>query len=187
MQREQRLAMDELISRLRAGRVTRRTFLQDALAIGLTSASALSLLESCGSAAISLVWQGEYDASGTYQRLVDTFNQRYQGRIHVVLQLGPAGTNDLITIERTMFKARSFAVDIFSVDIIYVAEFALQRWLQPISEKRWPHGQRAKYLSLPLYACTFDGQLWAVPLRCDVGLLYSRTDLVPAPRPPGKS
>jgi multiple sugar transport system substrate-binding protein len=182
---EQRLAIDELITRLRAGRVTRRTFLECALATGLSSVSAFSLLESCGSAsarnAVSLIWQGEYDASGTYQKLVNAFNQRNQGRIHVSLLPGPNGTNDLITIERNMLKARSAAVDIFSIDIIYVAEFAQRYWLQPISENRWPQRERAKYLRIPLHACTFNGQLWAVPIRSDVGLLYYRSDLVPAP------
>jgi multiple sugar transport system substrate-binding protein len=112
---------------------------------------------------------------------VNTFNERNQGRIHVTLQLGPDGTNDLITIERNMLKARSAAVDIFSVDIIYVAEFAHQHWLQPISESRWPQQERAKYWQSPLQACTFGGQLWAVPLRSDVGLIYYRTDFISTP------
>jgi len=185
MRVEHRGVMDELITRMRAGRVTRRSFLEGALAIGLTSASALSLLESCGSTQtsdlISLVWQGEHDASGTYQRLVDLFNQSHQGRIHVSLQLGPDGTNDLITIERNMLNAQNAAVDIFSVDIIYVAEFAQRQWLQPISEDQWPQRERDHYFAPPLHACTFDGLLWAAPIRSDVGLLYYRTDLVPVP------
>lgn len=185
MQVEQRVAMDELISRMRAGRVTRRTFLEGALAIGLTSMSALSLLESCGSAQtiapISLVWQGEHDASGTYQRLVKNFNRTHQGRILVSLQPGPDGTDDLITIERNMLNAQNAAVDIFSVDIIYVAEFAQQSWLQPISEDQWPSQAREQYFQPPLDACTFDGLLQAAPIRSDVGLLYYRTDLVPTP------
>lgn len=182
---EQRLAFDELLTRLRSGRVTRRTFLERALALGLSFASALSVLESCGSShssnTISLIWQGEYDPSGAYQQLVDTFNQRNQGRIHVTSQLGPDGTDDLITIERNILKARSAAVDIFSVDIIYIAEFARQQWLQPISESRWPQQERTKYLRTPLQACTFDGQLWAAPFRSDVGLIYYRTDFIPTP------
>jgi len=80
-----------------------------------------------------------------------------------------------------MLKARSTAVDIFSVDIIYVAEFAHQRWLQPLSESRWPRQERAKYWQIPLQACTFEGQLWAVPLRSDVGLIYYRTDFISTP------
>ncbi|MBV9688745.1 MAG: hypothetical protein JO202_03435 [Ktedonobacteraceae bacterium] len=92
---EQHLVFNELITKLRSGRVTRRTFLEQARALGLSFASALSLLESCGSPSSSgtiyLIWQAEYDRSGTYQQLVNTFNERNQGRIHVTLQIGPAG------------------------------------------------------------------------------------------------
>ena len=182
---EQRLAFDELIIKLRSGRVTRRTFLERAWAVGLSSTSALSLLESCGNShsdtTIHLLWQSEYDPSNAYPQLVEGFNERNRGRIHVSLQLGPNGTNDLVRIERNILKAHSAAVDIFSVDIVYMAEFARQRWLQPISESRWPQRERAKYLELPLQACTFDGQLWAVPFKSDVGLIYYRTDFISTP------
>ena len=181
---EQRSAFDELITKMRAGRLTRRTFLERALLLGLSSASALSLLESCGSSrndTVYLVWQAEYDASDAGKLLVDSFNKLYQGRIQVALLVGPNATTDLITIERNTLKAHSTAIDIFSVDIIYVAELARQGWLQPISESRWPQQERAKYLEMPIRACTIDGQLWAVPFRSDAGLLYYRTDFLPSP------
>jgi multiple sugar transport system substrate-binding protein len=174
-----------MITKLRSGRVTRRTFLERILALGLSSTSALSLLEGCGSSSsdstVYLLWQSEYDPSNAYPQLVEDFNERNQGRIHVSMQLGPNGTNDLARIERNILKAHSAAVDIFSVDIVYMAEFAQQRWLQPISESRWPQREREKYLEKPLQACTFDGQLWAVPFKSDVGLIYYRTDFISTP------
>jgi multiple sugar transport system substrate-binding protein len=45
---DQREALDEIIVKIRAGRITRRTFLERAIAIGLTSSVAGSLLEACG-------------------------------------------------------------------------------------------------------------------------------------------
>ena len=179
-----RFTFDTLVATLRSGRVTRRAFLEQSLVLGLSSAAALSLLESCrGSrdSTIYLIWQAEYDPSSMQQQLVDSFNQRNQGRIHVTLQVGPNGTNDLAAIERNVLKAHSTAVDIFSVDIIYLAEFASQGWLQPISESRWSQQERAKYLRTPIEACTFYGQLWAAPFRSDVGLLYYRTDWLAHP------
>ncbi len=182
---EQRLALDEMITKLRSGRVTRRTFLERVLALGLSSTSALSLLEGCGNSSsdttVHLLWQSEYDPSNAYQQLVEDFNQRNQGRIHVIIQLSPKGTNDVVRIERNILKAHSAAVDIFSVDVVYMAEFAQQRWLQPISEGRWPQRERERYLEKLLQACTFDGQLWAVPFKGDVGLIYYRTDFISTP------
>ena len=80
---EQREALDEIIVKIRAGRMTRRTFLERAIALGLTSTAAGSLLEACGGSSSSggggqttnIVWQTENDTSGTYPALVDTYNK----------------------------------------------------------------------------------------------------------------
>jgi multiple sugar transport system substrate-binding protein len=73
---EQRTAFDEVLTKLRGGRMTRRTFLERASAIGLSSVAMTSLLESCGNEnTLELVWQSEFDLSGTYQKLVDDFNR----------------------------------------------------------------------------------------------------------------
>ena len=70
---EQREALDEAITKIRAGRWTRRTFLERVVALGLSSSAAVSLLEACGgstpstgSGTTSIVWQTENDTTGTY-------------------------------------------------------------------------------------------------------------------------
>src|SRR5579859_1186341 len=78
---EQREALDDLIVKMRAGRMTRRTFMERAVAIGLTSTVAGSLLEACGgggstnSGPTTIVWQTENDNSGTYPAIVDNYNK----------------------------------------------------------------------------------------------------------------
>src|SRR2546423_15464749 len=44
---EQGEVIDEIITKIRAGRMTRRTFLERAVAVGLSSSAAASLLEAC--------------------------------------------------------------------------------------------------------------------------------------------
>ncbi len=39
----------------------------------------------------------------------------------------------------------------------------------------------AKYFQGPIEGCTFNGHIWAVPLRTGGGLLYYRKDLIPTP------
>lgn len=185
MHAEQRSAFDELLTKLHAGRMTRRTFLERALAIGLASTTITSFLESCGSGSTNtithLVWQSEYDLSTAYQDIVAHYNSTNPDGIRVTLRAIPGGTNDLTTIERNLFKAHSAAADIYSVDIVFVSEFASQQWITPISESQWPTSKRAHYLQAPLQACTFNGQIWAAPYRTDAGLIYYRTDLVDTP------
>jgi multiple sugar transport system substrate-binding protein len=185
---EQRSAFAAMCAKLRAGRISRRTFLARAATIGFSTTAAASLLESCSGlggmpakATIYLVWQSEFDITKAYHDLVDTFNRTNMDNIHVSIQSVQAGTNDLTTIERNVLKAQSAAIDIFSIDVTTVAEFASQNWIIPISEQQWPLQERANYLTSALNACTFKGQLWAAPYRTDVGLIYYRADLVSTP------
>src|SRR5690242_8308429 len=123
---EKRDVLDEIIVKIRSGRITRRTFLARAATIGLSSTAAVSLLEACGGAggngsSVSLVWQTEKDSSSpsVYQALTDTFNSTvgHQKGIHVTWNQGPASTNDLLTKYANMLRARSHSIDVMSVDV----------------------------------------------------------------------
>src|SRR5689334_6357949 len=101
MRPEQRTALDEILAWMRTGRMKRRTFLENALAIGLSSSAAQSLLAACGGssnsssgnrAAINIVWRGEHDTAGIYQKLVNNFNQTNKDGIHVTFINGPTDT-----------------------------------------------------------------------------------------------
>ncbi|QBD81024.1 ABC transporter substrate-binding protein [Ktedonosporobacter rubrisoli] len=189
---EQREALDEIIVKMRSGRMKRRTFLERALAVGLTSGAAVSLLEACGGttnstggngAATNIVWQSENDTTNTYKDLVDTFNSTIgkQKGIHVTWNQGPSSTDEMLAKYTTMLRARSHSIDVLSLDIVYPAEFGAQQWIAPISDSQWPTSERSKYLPGPVQGCTYQGKLWAAPYRTDLGLLYYRKDLVPTP------
>ncbi len=186
---EQREVLDEIITKIRNGRITRRTFLERATLVGLSSTAAMSLLEACGGTSnssggngqtVNVTWQSEHDASGTYQYLVNAFNKQNTG-VHVTYTNGPTDTGQLLTIFTTMLRARSNSYDIMSMDIIWPPEFGSNGWTAPITESQWPASERANYLPGPLQGCTYNGKLWAAPLRTDTGLIYYRTDLVKTP------
>ena len=77
---EQGEVIDEIITKIRNGRITRRTFLERAVAVGLTSTAAVSLLEACGGTSNSSTGNGqtvninyiERDTNGVYAGLVPT-------------------------------------------------------------------------------------------------------------------
>lgn len=56
---EQGEVVDEIITKMRSGRMKRRTFLERALAVGLTSSAAISLLEACGGTSNSTGGNGQ--------------------------------------------------------------------------------------------------------------------------------
>ncbi|MBE3561260.1 MAG: ABC transporter substrate-binding protein [Ktedonobacteraceae bacterium] len=189
---EQSEALNEIITKIRSGRLTRRSFLERAVAIGLTSSAAVSLLEACGGttnstggngAATNVVWQSENETTNTYKDIADAFNNGIgkQKGIHVTWLQGPTSTNDMLTKYNNQFRARAKTPDIVSIDIVYQAQFAANQWTKPITDSQWPASEREKYLQGPIKGCTYQGKLWAAPLRTDLGLLYYRKDLVQTP------
>jgi multiple sugar transport system substrate-binding protein len=189
---EQREALDGIITKIRSGRMTRRTFLERATAIGLSSSAAVSLLEACGGstnstggngAATNIVWESEQESTGTYKGLTDTFNKTIgqKNGIHVTWNQGPSSTNDMLTKYTNMLRARNSSIDILSLDIVYPAQFAASQWTKPITDSQWPASERQKYLPGPIQGCTYQGKIWAAPFRTDLGLLYYRKDLIPTP------
>ncbi|MFL5666836.1 MAG: ABC transporter substrate-binding protein [Ktedonobacteraceae bacterium] len=181
---EQREALDEIIVKIRSGRMKRRTFLERAIALGLSSTVAGSLLEACGGSGpagagqtTNVVWQTENDNSGTYPALVDAYNKSNKDNVHVTWHNGPSGTGDILTIYDNTLRARSGSIDVMSIDVVYPAEFASQGWTVPL-DSRWPASDRANYLPGPIKSCTYNGQVVAAPLRTDLGVLYYRTDII---------
>lgn len=186
MNSERREVLDNIARSMRAGRMRRRTFLERAVALGLTSSAALSLLEACGGSSgastTTIAWTSEHNASAimVYEPLVKTFNQTNTNHIHVIYHSGPASTDQFRTNTITMLRARNASNDLLSLDIIWPAEFASNQWTVALDQK-WPASERAKYLPGPIQGCTYNGNVWAAPLRTDVGLIYYRTDVISTP------
>lgn len=182
---EQREVLDESIVKIRAGRMTRRTFLERAIAIGLSSTAASALLEACGGSTASgqktnIVWQSENDTSGTYPAIVDYYNKTNTDNVHVTWHNGPSGTGDILTIYDNTLRARSGSIDVMSIDVVYPAEFASNGWTVPLDSK-WSSSDRANYLQGPIKSCTYNGHVVAAPLRTDLGVLYYRKDIITTP------
>jgi multiple sugar transport system substrate-binding protein len=184
---EQREALDEIVVKIRSGRITRRTFLERAIALGLTSSVAGSLLEACGggssggsSGPTNIVWQTENDTSGTYPALVDAYNKSNKDNVHVTWHNGPSSTDTMLTIYDNTLRARSGSIDVMSIDVVYPAEFASNGWILDLTSK-WPASDRANYLQGPIQSCTYQGKVVAAPLRTDLGVLYYRTDIISTP------
>ncbi|MDQ7906891.1 extracellular solute-binding protein [Phytohabitans sp. ZYX-F-186] len=78
-------------------------------------------------------------------------------------------------------EASSSDVDIFSLDVPWVAEFADRGFIRemPVSGE-----ELEGFLAQPLETCRWGGKLWALPFYTNAGLLYYRSDLVGDFQPP---
>ncbi len=184
---EKREALDEIIVKIRAGRLTRRTFLERAMALGLSATAAGTLLEACGgstpstgSQTTSIVWQTENDSSGAYTAIVDTYNKTNKDNVHVIWHNGPSDTSTLITLYDNTLRARSGSFDVYNIDVVWPAQFSANGWALDLSS-RWSASDRANYLQGPVKSCTYNGAVVAAPMRTDLGILYYRTDIIQTP------
>jgi multiple sugar transport system substrate-binding protein len=191
MNAEQREVLNDIIMYMRAGRIKRRTFLERAWAIGLSASMALSLLESCSSVSIQLgctpknrqstpnvlVWESEHDDQAIFSDFVARFRAKYPG-VQVVYVNAPSGDNQQYTHVTNILSACNDSIDIASIDIIWLAEYASKGWILPLNDTA-AEAVKSKYGegSQVVASCTYNGTIYSAPLRVDQGVLYYRSDI----------
>lgn len=116
--------------------------------------------------------------SAGHQILIDRFNQEFQGKIEVVpvnLPFNKFSTNERKELLARSLRSKSNRIDVFAVDLIWVPRFA--RWCQPL-DSYFTSRERSQIMKYALESCFFQGQLVALPLYLDVGMMYYRRDLI---------
>jgi multiple sugar transport system substrate-binding protein len=92
------------------------------------------------------------------------------------LPLSPNETQELLRLE---LNAGLGSLDILSLDVVWIPEFAQRGWLVDL------HGLRSEIERVsfpgPVRAAVWNGTLWAAPDTTDAGILYYRSDLVDQP------
>jgi multiple sugar transport system substrate-binding protein len=159
--------------------LTRRTFLRNTLAGG----ASMAWLAGCATATpikrapVNLKWICEYGHKNdilTFSTLVDLYNKTNPDNIHVDVEPGTA--HDLLKNILTQRDRASRAhYDIFSLDVVWMSEFASQGWIVSL-DQYWSKDDQARYLLKPRQAASYQGKIWGAPLHTDVGVLYYRKD-----------
>jgi multiple sugar transport system substrate-binding protein len=117
------------------------------------------------------------DNSGGYADAVSRFNERYASQgLEAKLVEFPNGSDEQRTQAIQRLQAKSSQCDVFQADVIWIAEFASQKWIQDLS--RYVEARRDEFIPSTLAPLKYDGRYWAVPQVTGAGLLYRRTDQV---------
>jgi multiple sugar transport system substrate-binding protein len=188
---------EALLLDLYRGRLTRRMFFKRALALGLSTSAATTMLASCDApgpspttpvtptGTSSIIWENESDTYQTFQYLRDKFNA-FTPAIRVQQIPGPSspielsnGGPDMHDDLASKLKLKHGTPDVLSLDVEWISEFASNNWIVPLDDL-WPARERANYLSVPLEAVKYNGKIWAAPLHTDAGILFYRKDIFPA-------
>ena len=108
------------------------------------------------------------------QKVLRKFEQANPG-IRVVERELPNATDQQHQYYLTSLGGGANDIDVFSMDVIWVSEFAEAGWLVPFE---LPEQERDRFLRGPLNACIYQKKLLAIPWYTDAGLLYYRRDLL---------
>lgn len=117
-----------------------------------------------------------------WQPLVDEFESQNPD-IQLKVVPGSDVTDELKAAYTTEFKnadakQANASYDLIYSDIVWVAEFAKAGWIKELPIERFPKNQLSSFLPGELEAGRFQGKLYRLPFRTDVGLLYYRNDLL---------
>lgn len=123
---------------------------------------------------IRIVFAAGNDPSGATAALIQEYNETHPG-VEVRLQVMPANTDTQHDAYVTYLSAGESSIDLYSLDVIWTAEFARAGWIQQL-----PDGfvRTEDFLRGPIESATYEGKLYAVPWFTDAGVLYYRKDLL---------
>lgn len=115
---------------------------------------------------------------GAVAKVIDAYNQS-QGKVHVsYLELPPpAQSTEVHQALVQQLARRSGTPDVFTQDVIWIAEFAGAGWALPLDE-HVDQAARGEYYPGVVQACMWQNKLTALPWFIDTGMLYYRTDLL---------
>lgn len=135
-----------------------------------------ALLSCAGPGRRTVTWAVGKDPTGRHQAMLDEYRRLNPG-VSVKLLEMPESSTAQHDAYVTYLAAGDNSIDIYSIDIIWTAEFANAGWLLPLGGQ-FDTAQLEAFLPGTVAGCMFRDTLWAVPWFTDAGLLYSRSDLL---------
>ena len=92
---------------------------------------------------------------------------------------GPQSTDLRENIYTASLLAKDPTFDLVYMDVTWTAKFAAAGWLLPL-DASFPAAEQERFLPAALAAGVYDGRLYRMPVRTDIGVLYYRRDLLEA-------
>jgi multiple sugar transport system substrate-binding protein len=166
--------VDDLVRKMRSGRITRRHFIQSATALGLSATSISSALRAnparAQDASKVTFWttHNEPDLSGL-QKIVDDFNSENSDVQAELVQVvgGETDTTKLMTAVRG-----GVGPDVYLLDRFIVAQRASEGVLQDLSELMGGEDFSEIHIPFAWAEANFNGKPYALPFDTDARALY---------------
>lgn len=114
--------------------------------------------------------------SGPFRDLIATF-EKDNPDIRIEDEILPATTDEQHQFYVINLEGRSREIDVFSMDVIWVNEFARAGWLRDLSHIL-PRSEQEDFFPGPIEAVAYEGKIYGIPWYIDAGVLYYRKDLL---------
>ena len=108
--------------------------------------------------------------------IVEAF-ERQNPNIRIELVEGPNATNLVEDLYTSAFLLGDSPYDLINMDIVWTPKFAAAGWLMDLSDRVKPD-ELARFSPVDVEGGRYEGRLYRLPMRSDVGLLYYRKDLL---------
>lgn len=118
------------------------------------------------------------DDSGTIRALINKFNRRYEGQIHVKWKEMARRSNLQHSQLVSDFNVESGEIEVFSADVPWTAEFSSRKWITEITKDFYRDYTPEDFLTNTLKSTYYNYRMWGVPWYTDIGLLFYRRDLL---------
>jgi multiple sugar transport system substrate-binding protein len=108
---------------------------------------------------------------------VERFRQAHPD-VRVAIRATPDAADQRHQLYVQWLNARVGEPDVLQLDVVWTSEFAAAGWIRALDEFR---PASAEFFAAAVAANRWQGRLYALPWFIDVGMLYWRTDQMPAP------
>ncbi|GGH84436.1 multiple sugar transport system substrate-binding protein [Pullulanibacillus pueri] len=130
---------------------------------------------------VTLVYARGKDTTDATKSMIAAFEKEHPN-IHIKVQEEPNDTGKQHDAYVTAFNAKSSAIDVINMDVVWPAEFAQAGYTLPLDRFiQQDNVDLSQYNKGALSAAQFNGKQWALPIFIDAGVLFYRTDLVKSP------
>ncbi len=118
------------------------------------------------------------DAQPWQQGAIAEF-ERTHPRIRIDLIAGPNAVDLVEDLYTSSFLLGDSPYDLVNMDVVWTSKFAAAGWLRDLSD-RVQTAELAAFSPTDIDAGRYDGKLYRIPIRSDLGVLYYRKDLLAA-------
>ena len=179
MASEQRGSLAEWTSMLRAGRISRRTFIERAVALGLSSSAALTVLAGCSSTASSAITYWNLFGGGDGVRMIQMQNDFVRNHPDINLNAVTLAWGEPYYTKLAMSASGSRPPDVGISHITRMPAFAELGFLEPFDlDMLAKVGITAdKFLPEVWQRGLYQGKLYALPLDTHPFVMYYNIDI----------